>query len=436
MHSPATDGAAPEPLAQKLRDMGTRRLRVLFLSQLPPSPPRFGAQARMHGLLSEVAQRHDVTAVSLFDESFDAAECERVMRSYCNEVVLVANPRGRDGGVKRMDQLRSLASLQSFERHRFSVPALQRTLDRLMQRDRFDVVNLEFHYLAHYRLRQAPGGAPPPALVLDTHEIAHDLARQIARSATTWTRRAYGGINWRKLRKEELEAFRAADGLCVCSVADQQRLLADLPSARTAVIPNAADVERYQPQPTLPPADGRTVVFFGLLSTFPNVDGVTYLLREIWPKVAAARPEARCRIIGASPPVALRELAGPGVEFTGFIEDLRPHLASASAIVVPLRVGSGTRLKIVEGMAMGKAIVSTTLGAEGIDAVPGQDLLLADAPDDFAAAVIRLLDDRPLAERIGRSARRLAVERYSWSAAARALERFFGEILAARSGSP
>ncbi len=131
------------------------------------------------------------------------------------------------------------------------------------------------------------------------------------------------------------------------------------------VIPNAADIDYYQPRPTDPPPDGRTVVYFGLLSTVPNIDAVIHFVQEIWPRIAKAHPDARCKIIGGRPPPSLLALAGPRVELTGFVPDLRPHLAAAAAVVVPLRLGGGTRLKIVEAMAMGKAIVSTALGRGG-----------------------------------------------------------------------
>src|SRR5213078_78928 len=150
-------------------------------------------------------------------------------------------------------------------------------------------------------------------------------------------------------------------------------------------------VDFYKPRPTDPQPDGRTVVFFGLMSYMPNIDGATHFIQEIWPRIAEANPQARCRIIGGSPPSSLLALAGPRVEFTGFVPDLRPHLAEAAAVVVPLRIGGGTRLKIVEAMAMSKAIVSTTLGAEGIEAVPGRDLFIENEPAAFADAVNRLL---------------------------------------------
>ena len=262
-------------------------------------------------------------------------------------------------------------------------------------------------------------------MVVDSHNIDYDLARQYARAGGSLARRLYAGANWRKLRREELGTYRDADGVYLCSAADERRLLDEVPGARTAVIPNAADVDYYQPRPTDPPPDGRTLVFFGLLSYVPNVDGVIHFVQDIWPRIAEAHPEARCKIIGGRPPPSLLALAGPRIELTGFVPDLRPHLAEAAAVVVPLRLGGGTRLKIVEAMAMGKAIVSTTLGAEGIDATPGRDILIADEPRMFAGSVVQLLEDPSLAARLGRAARRLAVERYSWTAAAGALDEFF-----------
>ena len=410
--------------------MSPERLNILCVSPMPASPPRFGAQARIHGLMTQLARRHELTAAILVDDEFDAAECRQAMQGYCREVVTVPNTSGRQGLSKRLLQLWSLASTRSFERLRVTLPALQQSLDRILRANRFDVVNLEFPYLGHYDLRQAPPGKKPPALVVDSHEIAHDLARQFSRAGGSMGRRVFAGANWRKLRREELGTYRYADGVYVCSTADEQRLLNYAPGVRTTVVPNAADVEYYQPRPTDPPPDGRTVVYFGLLSTVPNIDGVLHFLQDIWPRIAAVCPEARCKIIGGRPPPSLLALAGPRVELTGFVPDLRPHLAAAAAVVVPLRLGGGTRLKIVEAMAMGKAIVSTTLGAEGIDAVPGRDILVEDEPAAFADAVLRLLAEPRVAARIGRSARQLAVDRYSWSEAARTLEGFYRQLLA------
>jgi glycosyltransferase involved in cell wall biosynthesis len=405
------------------------RLEILYVSHMPASPPRFGAQARVHGLMTELARRHDITAVMLVDQAFDLEECRKAMQAYCKEVVLVPNPYGRDGLAKRVLQVGSLVSPDSFDRLRVKVPALQEALDRVMRARRFDIVNLEFPYMGHLDLRKAPPGDKAPLLVVDSHEIAYDLARQFARTDGSVGRRLFADVNWRKLKREELGIYRAADGVSLCSTDDEDRLRAQAPGLRTAVIPNAADVEYFQPRSTYPRPDGRTVVYFGLLSTVPNIDGVTHFIQDIWPRIAKAHPDARCKIIGGRPPPSLQALAGDRVQLTGFVEDLRPHLAEAAALVVPLRLGGGTRLKIVEGLSMGQAIVSTSLGAEGIEAVHERDILIADDPAAFAGAVNRLLSDGELAARIGASARQLAVEKYSWRGAAEKLEDFFGRVL-------
>jgi glycosyltransferase involved in cell wall biosynthesis len=411
--------------------MSRERLSILWLMPMPASPPRFGGQMRMHGLATAIAARHDVTAVSLAEASFDAEASARAMRGYCRSVILVPSPRPVDGGGKRFLQLRSLASLRSFESHRYELPAFQAAIDQAFARTRFDVVNVEFPYLMRYRFSAQPGSAAPP-VVLDAHEIEYDILRQTVVSESGVARRVYNVLNWRKMQREERAAFRAADAIAVCSLDDQRRVLADAPGARTAVVQNGADVDYFRPRPGDPAPDGRTVLFFGTMGYHPNVDGVLFLLREVWPRIAKQHPHARLKIVGLRPPPTILEYRSPRVEVTGFVEDLRPHLASASVVVAPLRLGGGTRLKIIEGMAMARPIVSTRIGAEGIEAVPERDLLIADEPEMFAAAVGRILDDPALGFRLGAAGRRLVESRYSWQAASIELAGLFHASIEAR----
>jgi glycosyltransferase involved in cell wall biosynthesis len=407
----------------------TERLSILNVSTMPASPPRFGAQARIHGLLTGLAKNHDVTAMSLVDAEHDVEECRRAMSEYCREVVLMANPLGKHGLPKRALQARSLASVHSFERLRYDLPEFAHAVERRLRSQRFDVVNLELPYMGHLPLKLAPPGAPEPPLVIDTHEIAYDIVRQFARGSAHVGRRLYGELNWRKLKRDELSAFRRADGLCACSVADQERILADVPTARTVVIPNAADVEYYRPRPEDPAPDGVTLVYFGLMSTVPNIDGIKWFISEIWPRVSAARPDVRLQVLGKGAPKEVLDLAGPKIEMTGLVPDLRPYLAKAALLVVPLRLGGGTRLKIVEGMAMAKAMVSTRLGAEGIDVVDDRHLMLRDEATGFADAVLALLADPERCRRLGAEGRALAEQKYAWSGAAARLVEFYRELL-------
>jgi len=218
--------------------MSLQRLSILYVSQMPASAPRFGAQAPMHGLMTELARHHDLTAVMLVEE-FDIEECRRTMQVYCHEVVLVPNPCGRQGGAKRrLPQLRSLVSSRSFDRMRVTVQALQQALDRVMRARRSDIVNLEFPYLGHFALRQAPPGEKPPLLVVDSHEIAYDLTRQFAVTRANLGRRLYAGANWRKPKREELGTVALAM-VIACS-------LIAVPSIVYAGRPIGIDVARAQ----------------------------------------------------------------------------------------------------------------------------------------------------------------------------------------------
>jgi glycosyltransferase involved in cell wall biosynthesis len=200
---------------------------------------------------------------------------------------------------------------------------------------------------------------------------------------------------------------------------------------RSAVIPNAVDLDYFSPRPGDPSPDGRTVLFFGAINYFPNVDGIRYLAGEIWPRIATRHPGARLEIIGQHPTSEILALQGPSVDVLGKVDDLRPYLARAAVSVVPLRIGGGTRLKVLEAMAMGRPVVSTSIGAEGIEAEPGRHLLLADDAEGFASAVSRILDQAQVGARLGREGRALVERRYSWQTAAHRLGAFFRELVAA-----
>jgi glycosyltransferase involved in cell wall biosynthesis len=192
------------------------------------------------------------------------------------------------------------------------------------------------------------------------------------------------------------------------------------------VVPNGVDVESFAPSSA--PAEADTVLFFGAINYYPNTDGLLFFLREAWPLLRQRRPSARLRIVGPKPPPIIANWNDPSVQVVGYVDDVRAEIARAAVIVAPLRIGGGTRLKVVEAMALGKAIVSTTLGAEGIDALHERDILIADDGEGLATQLARVLADRGLAQRLGSAARDLAVQRYSWRSATENLLRFYERI--------
>jgi glycosyltransferase involved in cell wall biosynthesis len=398
-------------------------MKVLFVTPYLPSPPRFGGQRRMHGLMEELARHHEVSVLSLVNPNEDPTESERVTREYCRRVVTVPNHDfGALGSRKRLLQIRSLFASHSYEHRISQTPAMQTALNRLLNEVSFDVVQVEFSNLAAYDFGAAKG-----YLCLDQHNIEYDVLRRTAGADVGTVRRVYNGVDWRKIRIEERRAWKRFHGCVLTSVRDEELLLRDVPGARTAVVPNGVDVDSFTPMADVAP-EPDTVLFLGAINYFPNTEGLLFFLREAWPTLKTLRPAARLRIVGPKPPPIIATWPDPSVEVVGYVDDVRPHIARASAIVVPLRIGGGTRLKVLEAMALGKAVVSTTLGAEGIDVTHERDILLADDGAALAEQIARVLSDEGLRQRMGEFARKLAVDRYSWRSAAERLARFYGEL--------
>jgi glycosyltransferase involved in cell wall biosynthesis len=186
-----------------------------------------------------------------------------------------------------------------------------------------------------------------------------------------------------------------------------------------------------------PTGDGKadpSVVFTGLMDHPPNIDAVVWFCRKILPALRAKRPGLRFKIVGARPDARVIELAGrEGVEVTGEVADIRPYLAGSSALVVPLRSGGGTRLKILEAMAMGRPVISTTLGAEGLEVTPGDNLLIADSAERFAGQILTLLESPDMARRLGKAGRELVVAKYDWQFCLRRLEGLYDRLLSNES---
>ncbi len=400
-------------------------MKLLFVTPYLPSPPKFGGQRRLHGLMRAAADEHEVSVVALADPSEDAAESVRATREYCRRVVTVNGSwRYARGARKRAIQVATLLSPWSYEWAAYRARALQSELDALASQESFDVIQFEFAQMAIYR---APSTRKRPVVVLDEHNIEFDVVRRTAEADVGAVRRAFSTVNWRKLRREERASWRRFDGCVLTSTRDREMLLSEQPGVRSCVVPNGVDVEEFAPDPRQAP-EPDTVLFFGAVGYYPNTDGLLFFLREVWPILEKSRPGIRLRIVGPDPPAVIASWAGPAVEVTGYVEDIRAAIAAASVVVVPLRIGGGTRLKVVEAMALGKAMVSTTIGAEGIDVVHGRHALIADGAADFARSVLRLLDNRSLAGRLGSAARQLAVERYSWRAATDRLLAFYSEL--------
>jgi glycosyltransferase involved in cell wall biosynthesis len=266
----------------------------------------------------------------------------------------------------------------------------------------------------------------PPRLevpsVLFTHNVETEIFARHAQVARSPWWRALWRNQLAKMRAFERAALARFDRIVAVSERDARMFREQFGAQRVAVIPTGVDLEYFRHAPS--PA-GETCVFTGSMDWYPNIDGIEFLLEQVWPSILRERPQAKMRVVGRTPPVALEEKArarGFDWRFTGFVDDVRPHVHAASVYLIPLRVGGGTRIKVYEAMAMGCPVVSTGLGVEGLPVIDGEHYLRADDAPSFAAAAVRLLRDRALATRLAESARRLVAERYSFTHAARVFE--------------
>jgi glycosyltransferase involved in cell wall biosynthesis len=269
-------------------------------------------------------------------------------------------------------------------------------------------------------------------VLLNVHNLVYRVAQRMSGRQGSWPSRLKARLNISKLRRFEREIYRRPFRFVTCSEADRQGLLELAPQARVSVVPNGVDTAHFH---CALPDQGEPdrLLFTGKMEYIPNADAVEFFINEIMPRVRQARPAAHLEVVGMCPPQHLLDLAaGNPMTVHGEVPDVRPWLERCAISVVPLRAGSGTRLKILEALSMERAVVSTRIGAEGIDVVDGEHLLLADRPEEFADRVLALMEDEALRQRLGRNGRRLVEERYDWSRVAPLLSQAYTE--AARGG--
>jgi len=401
--------------------------RILFLTPQLPYPPHQGTTIRNFNLIRHLAARHEIHLLS-FVHSLDELAAAGPLRELCRRVEGVPAPRRTTVGRAVSLFTTRLPDMAL----RLPSPEFRAHLKAWLREAAYDVIQVEGIEMARYGLWPPEAAdlralSPSALWVFDDHNAEYVLQQRAfqtdARRPRRWVGALYSLIQWQKLRRYERAVCRAADRVVAVSETDAAALRRLMPDLPVIVVPNGVDTEHYHPDAVVPLPDAPHLVFTGKMDFRPNVDAVTWFCAEILPRVRESRPEARFAIVGRDPSPAVQALAtDPGVMVTGYVDDTRPYIAGAAVYVVPLRMGGGTRLKMLEAMAMGKAIVTTRVGAEGIELTPGQHALLADDADEFARHVVALLADPTRRRAMGQAARELVVRRYDWRAIVPRLE--------------
>jgi glycosyltransferase involved in cell wall biosynthesis len=392
-------------------------MKVLLLTQVLPYPPDSGPKVKTWNVLKYLAREHEVTLVSFVRG--DQSEAVKHLRPHCRAVHTVPMERGAlaDGAA----MLRSLLAGQPWMMVRDDRAAMRRLIDDLAARQRFDVAHADQLNMCQYAER-----VPGAFKLFDAHNALWVLYRRLAETMPPGLRRWLLERDWRLLRSYEGRVCRAFDAVTAV-IPEDQAALAEAAGgpAEIHVIPITVDTDEEKRIPREPGAD--RVVFAGTMYWPPNIDGVLWFAREVWPLIRAGRPGTEADVIGARPPEAVVALGqdGSGLNVTGYVEALAPYLARTGVFIVPLRAGGGMRVKILNALAQGLPIVSTTLGCEGIQVMHERDILIADRPEDFAAAVLRLLGDPALARHLADNGRRLAETVYDYRVACRPLDALY-----------
>jgi sugar transferase (PEP-CTERM/EpsH1 system associated) len=396
-------------------------MRILWLNSNLLLPLDKGGKLRTWHLLRQLGASHAITYVAFEAPGHPPADREG-MREVCGEIVTIprAEPPRKDSARFLADALTYLPDPMPYAVGKYRSPAYAGAVRALLARTRFDLVVCDFLVPAI----NMPLDLPCPS-VLFTHNVEAEIWRRHAETQPSALRRRLFATQWARMRRFEERTLGRFDLVLAVSEADRatfERLYPGTVQQPIHVVPTGVDTCYFSPPPP-PPADPPRLVFTGSMDWIPNEDAVVSFARDIFPRIRAVVPDVVFAIVGRAPGTRVRALAvEAGIEVTGRVDDVRPEIAAAGVYVVPLRIGGGTRLKIFEAMAMGKAVVSTTVGAEGLPVTDGRDILLRDDPGRFADAVVELLGDDARRLEIGNAARTLVADRYDWSVVARDLE--------------
>ncbi len=388
-------------------------MRLLFLTPQLPFPPHKGTSLRNLNLIKGLAPHHEVHLLSFVQGGGELAVAGP-LSELCASIQTVAAPQR-----SLLQRLSTLAfSPLPDVALRLASPLFAEKLEASLARMKFDAVQVEGLEMAQYYPATA---ASFPAVILDEHNAEYVLQRRAfevdSRAPRRWLGAAYSLVQWLKLKNYERNACRRATAVAAVSEADRRALLQLDPGLDITVVPNGVDTEYFRRRPLAQGKDSEsapTLAFTGTMDFRPNVDAMTWFCHEVLPQIHRRLPRTHLVVVGQSPARGVRELASPFVTVTGAVEDVRPHLEKATAYVVPMRMGGGVRLKVLEAMAAGIPVVSTRAGAEGIAVEDGENLLLADKAADFAAKVVDVLTNVSLARHLATQGRKLVEDQYDW----------------------
>jgi sugar transferase (PEP-CTERM/EpsH1 system associated) len=400
-------------------------MRILWVKIGGLWPANSGGRLRSYHIIAELSQQHEVTVVTTCRSDEDPSVLPPHLPQ-CDKVISVVHDAPKHGSTAFIGALaRSWFSPLPVDLYKYRVAEMRRIVTKLLREGDYDLCVADFLT----GLPNVPLDLPVP-VVLFTHNVEHMIWKRLCENERNPIKRLLLSIEWRKMRRYERRACQLADVTLTVSETDKQLFKQLSPACNIHAVPTGVDVNYFSPAPAGTGAAPAAVVenefdivFSGSMDWFPNEDAMFWFMDEILPLVRKQAPNVKLTIVGRNPSAKLQRLAlDREVLVTGTVDDVRPSVHRASVYIVPLRIGGGTRLKIFEALAMGKAIVSTTVGAEGLPLEDGKHLILADTPEAFASEVVALMHNPGRRMRLGHAGRQLVQARYSWARVAAEFE--------------
>lgn len=404
-------------------------MKILVVDQLVPYPPTDGGKIRIFNLLKYLSRDHEVSFLSLFKPSEEEDNGANYLKKFCARVELVARPQYRKQEY-RWRQLRGLLKGESPRNEIFWVEEMADKIRTLTEKEEFAIVDIQRPNMAPYIKAISPTSGCRKILTL--HDVPYIQYRRMVSVERDWSaKRRLLFMDLLFSKRTILKYARRFDKCIMVSEHDGDTLKRAAPDIDVAVVPNGVDATAYRLLTSQSVAP--VLLFAGRMNYHPNVDGAIFFCREIFPLIKQQIPDAKLLIVGSGPRDSVQALASEDITVTGFVESVVPYYQQALVSVVPLRSGSGTRLKILESMALGRPVVSTTLGCEGLKVTQEENILVADTPTDFVTQTVRLLRDESLRQRLITNGRNLVEGTYDWQVITGQLLHLYTEIINKRA---
>ena len=398
-------------------------MNILFLSLRCPYPPNRGDRIRNYYFIKHLAKKHRVTLVS-FVESIDEIEMAKPLNQLCHQVEFVLFNRAR----ALVNSASGFFSTEPFQVHYWRSLKMQKKVDELLDRNQFDLIHAHL-----FRMGQYVSKYNGKSKVLD---LCDSLALNLSRRYQMDRGPHVPMLKWEadRVKKYEVEMMRSFDYGMVVAQSDRNYLISEDSNLKLAVIPVGIDLDYFIQSEPVEDESVPHLLFTGTMSYFPNIDAACYFCHQILPLIQEKIPSVHFSIVGSNPKKIVQKLASPSVTVTGTVPDTRPYFNQSSVFVSPMRSGSGLQVKHLEAMATGLPIVTTPLGASGLEGTWGEHLCVAETPKDFANRTIQLIQNSHMRRRIGKSGQNLVRHKYNWHVLGQQLENVYQQTHSAYIG--